>query len=128
MYIIHDRSRHIATMADDQDISTKKHKRGGSLKNRDVSVQHGRRQRVSRQRSICSPRRVMNSPPPRPAPPLYDDIMTRPLSPRPASPSLRPFSSPPPRRVSTPLYVIGPNDVDSQELTELSLELNSVEN
>ena len=113
------RSRHIATMATGPEVADKRPRGGGSLKYRDASIQHGRHARkVVRQRSACTPRRVMNSPPPRPTPPLCDDIVPilsrRPSShsPRPSSPSpsLRPpYCSPPPRRVSTmstPLYIV----------------------
>ena len=57
---------------------------------------------ILRQRSICSPRRLLNSPPPKHTPPIPSDDL---------APILRGSHSPAPRRistvsVSTPLYVI----------------------
>ena len=72
-------------------------------KSKDGKSNHSKQQRkMSRQRSICSPRRLMNSPPPKQTPPIpTEDLAHNP----------RGSLSPSPRRistvsVSTPLYVI----------------------
>lgn len=90
------------------------------------------RVRHSRQRSAhrsASPRRVLGSPPPKHTPPLEDEWSSASRgrgqgqrscsqSPRPVSPAARSgHSSPPLRRVSTPLYVIGPGDSDQRPVT-----------
>ena len=108
--------------------------RRASLRMREAGIQHAGGQKppsrahVARQRSIhrsASPRRVLGSPPPKQTPPLEDEWPAASRgrgqgqrscsqSPRPVSPAPRSgHSSPPPRRVSTPLYVIGhPGDSD----------------
>ena len=111
--------------------------RTASLRMKEAGVQHvgGRhsqsRARVSRQRSVhrsASPRRVLGSPPPKHTPPLEDEWSaasrsrghgqrSSSQSPRPVSPAARSVhSSPPPRRVSTPLYVIGHPSGDSDQV------------
>ena len=119
--------------ASGEDVMAKK-ARVTSLKFKDASIQHGhgrQTRKVSRQRSVTSARRLMNSPPPKQTPPLnpdeFSDISRRSSSqsPRPpSSASSRPlYSSPPPRRVSTPLYVIGSppsNDLDQDNIQTTS--------
>ena len=111
-----------------EEISGAGRGRTASLRMKEAGIQHvgGRqsqsRPRVSRQRSVhrsASPRRVLGSPPPKQTPPLEDEWSSASRgrgqgqrscsqSPRPVSPAVRSgHSSPPPRRVSTPLYVIG---------------------
>jgi len=136
------RCRNIAIMATDpnkalsggEEVVVKK-ARVTSLKFKDASIQHGHGRRetrkVSRQRSVTgSARRLMNSPPPKQTPPLNPDEFSGSVSRRssssqsprpPSSASSRPlYPSPPPRRVSTPLYVIGSppsNDQDQISVT-----------
>ena len=129
------RCRNIAIMAVDpkEEIAGAGRGRTASLKMKEAGIQHsgGRhsqsRARVSRQKSVhrsASPRRVLGSPPPKHTPPLEDEWSSgsrgraqaqrsSSQSPRPVSPAARSgHVSPPPRRVSTPLYVIGPGDSD----------------
>lgn len=133
------RCRNIAIMAVDpkEEIAGAGRGRTASLRMKEAGIQHsgGRhsqsRARVSRQRSVhrsASPRRVLGSPPPKHTPPLEDEWSSGSRgrgqaqrscsqSPRPVSPAARSgHVSPPPRRVSTPLYVIGPGDSDQVHL------------
>ena len=120
------RCRNIAIMANDT-----KEDRRGSMRPREAGVQHvGGRQpqsrgRVSRQRSV----RGLGSPPPKQTPPLNEDEWSAAsrgrVKPRSASPAARSGHSvsPPPRRVSTPLYVIGSPPGHSQQVN-FSLHIN----
>ena len=115
--------------------------RRASLRMREAGIQHAGGQKppsrahVARQRSIhrsASPRRVLGSPPPKQTPPLEDEWPAASRgrgqgqrscsqSPRPVSPAPRSgHSSPPPRRVSTPLYVIG-HPGDSEQVNTSSV-------
>ena len=136
------RCRNIAIMATDtkEEIAGAGRGRRASLRMREAGIQHTggqkpqSRGRVSRQRSIhrsASPRRILGSPPPKHTPPLEDEWSTASRgrgqrscsqSPRPVSPAPRSghSSSPPTRRVSTPLYVIGHPGDSEQVNTEYS--------
>ena len=118
-----------------EDTMMAKKARVTSLKFKDASIQHGpgrQTRKVSRQRSVTSARRLLNSPPPKQTPPLNPDEFSglsrrsSSQSPRPpSSASSRPlYSSPPPRRVSTPLYVIGspPSNGQDQDNIQTTFE------
>ena len=113
----------------------RRQRRTASLRSRDTGVQHchgqgaaaGERRasrKLPRQRSVQPPasprgRRPLNSPPPKQTPPL----MWEPLG---ADPEV---DRSPPRRVSTPLYVVGsppPPDMDQAGLQHSTNKIDNI--
>ena len=119
-----DDSDQVVTAETETRVHVRRSRGSSSLRYKNTGVQHGNKTRkITRQTSVQQhgSRRVLNSPPPKHTPPLYDDdtMYIRRASPRPSSPSpssrLVVASSPPPRRVSSPLYIIGSHPLDGDQ-------------